>query len=257
MDARLVIADFIFSLEKGLDVIFSRRDLDRTIILYSETPHFAVIVYLADHTGRINLEDTRTFHIDQDQILQDRHKLLSRLFSLLGKGQVVYARQTVVARLEKRVALTFLEENHLQMAIPGKYRYGLYHQGELVSIAVFSGGRRMREQEESYRSFELVRFCHKAGYRVVGGLSKLLKSFTVDFQPDDIMTYVDRDWAQESNLATLGFQEQGKTAPQAFWIVGMQRYYIEHEEHLAKLRQMYPVGYISHNHGSTKLVLKL
>lgn len=257
MNERLMIADFIFDLEKGLDVVFSRRDQDRTIVLYSETPHFAVIIYLAGQATRINIEDTRTFHIDQDQILQDRHKLLSRLFSLLGKGRVVYARQTVVARLEKRVTLTFLEENHLQVAIPGKYRYGLYHQGELMSIAVFSGGRRMHEQGENYRSFELIRFCHKAGYRVVGGLSKLLKSFIVDFHPDDIMTYVDRDWAQDSNLRTLGFQEQGKTSPQAFWIVGKRRHYIRHAAQLAKLQQTDPCGYLSHNHGSSKLVLKL
>lgn len=257
MDARLVIADFIFDLENGLDTIFSRRDRDKTITLHSKIPHFAVIIYLAGNTNRIHIDGIRTFHLDQDQILQNRQKLVSRLLSLLGKGQVIYARQTVVARLEKRVTLSFLEENHLQMAIPGKYRYGLYHQGELVSIAVFSGGRRMREHGENHRSFELLRFCHKAGYRVVGALSKLLKSFTMDFHPNDIMTYVDRDWAQESNLCTLGFQERGQTAPQAFFIVGQQRHYIENMEHLAKLQQTYPSGYLSHNHGSTKLVLKL
>lgn len=257
MDIPLLIKHFILDLEKGLDTVFARQYLNKIIVLHSETPNFVLVIYLARHPGRIPFDGIRTFHIDQDQILQDSHKVLSRLFSLLGKGQVIGARQTVAVRIEKRVALAFLEENHLQIAIPGKYRYGLYYQGELVSVVVFSGGRRMREEAENHRSFELLRFCHKAGYRIVGGLSKLLKSFVVDFRPGDIMTYVDRDWTQGSNLHTLGFQEHGRTTPQSFWIIGKQRHYIKNAEHLTMLQQAYPAGYISHNQGSTKLVLKL
>src|SRR5690606_26961847 len=134
--------------------------------------------------------DTRPFHIDQDQILKNASKICFRLYALLGGGKVVYGRQTAAARLEQKAALAFLEEHHLQVALPGKYRYGLFHAGELVSVAVFSGGRRMRDKADGYRSFELLRFCHKSGYRVVGGLSKLLKAFITDFQPGDIMTYV-------------------------------------------------------------------
>lgn len=126
-----------------------------------------------------------------------------------------------------------------------------------MSIAIFSGGRHMRDQAPDYRSFELVRFCHKAGYRVVGGLSKLLKAFIKDFKPHDIMTYVDRDWAQDSNLRTLGFEQRGHIAPQHFWVVGHQRHYITNPETLLKLREDYPAGYLSVNNGSTKLVLKL
>lgn len=257
MDVPLAIADFIFKLEEGLDTSFSRQCLNGAVILHTGTPYFALVIYLAGNTGRIDIGDIRTFHIDQDQILKDSRKILSRLFSLLGRGQVIYGRQTIVARIDKRIALAFLEENHLQAAISGKYRYGLFHEGELLSVAIFSGGRRMREQASNYRSFELLRFCHKAGYRVVGGLSKLLKSFTADFHPNDIMTYVDQDWAQVSNLHTLGFQEQGHTSPQAFWIVGKERYYIENAEQLSQLKQTYPMGHLSYNKGSTKLVLKL
>lgn len=257
MDAPLLIEDFILNLEKGLGTVFARQYLDGAIVLYAETRHFALIIYLAQNSKRIHFSAIKTFHIDQDQILRDSHKVIPRLFSLLGKGHIIYARQTVAARIEKHISLAFLDENHLQIAIPGKYRYGLYHQGELVSIAIFGGGRRMHEQKQSYRSFELLRFCHKAGYRVVGGLSKLIKSFVVDFHPADIMTYVDRDWSQDSNLRTLGFQEKGQTAPQAFWIVGTGRHYVRNAEHLDKLKQAHPTGYLVHNNGSIKLVLKL
>ncbi|PRD53704.1 hypothetical protein [Sphingobacterium gobiense] len=258
MGLPLAIADFILELEKGLDTSFSNRYLNGVVILYAKMPCFALAIYFGGGTERVDAGDIRTFHVDYDQILKDSHKILNRLCSLLGKGQVIYGRQTVVARIDKHMALAFLKENHLQIAIPGKYRYGLFHNGELVSVAIFSGGRRMRKQDlNSYRSFELLRFCHKAGYRVVGGLSKLLKAFVQDFHPNDIMTYVDRDWAAVSNLRTLGFHEEGHTPPQAFWIVGEERYYIKDPERLSELKQTYPMGYFSQNNGSTKLVLQL
>ena len=258
MDIPQAIADFIAELERDLTMSFSKQYTADTIHLDGPAAdNFALVIYLAHNRGRIPIDNRRIFHIDQDQILKNPHKILSRLCSLLGKGQVVYGRQTVVARVDKGVTIAFLEENHLQVAIPGKYRYGLFYKGELMSIAVFSGGRHMRDQAPDYRSFELVRFCHKAGYRVVGGLSKLLKAFIKDFQPHDIMTYVDRDWAQDSNLRTLGFEQREYTAPQHFWVVGQERYYIANSETLLKLKETYPAGYFSINNGSTKLVLKL
>src|SRR5690606_12768987 len=155
------------------------------------------------------------------------------------RGQVIHGRQTVVARIDKGIALAFLAENHLQVAIPGKYRYGLLDEGELVSVAIFSGGRRMREQAPNYRSFELIRFCHKAGYRVVGGLSKLLKAFIQDFHPNDSMTYAERDRAQVSTRRTFGFEAPGRTSALAFWLVDKERHNITGVEHLGQLQQAY------------------
>ncbi|MBD1423952.1 hypothetical protein [Sphingobacterium arenae] len=252
------IANFISTLQKDLGIFFSREDFERAIVLQALTHDIALVIYFEENAARINMGERRTFHIDLDQILNDPYKIRARICSLLGRGQVIYGRQTIVARIDKGVALAFLKENHLQPAIPGKYRYGLFDKGELVSVAIFSGGRRMREQTTSnYRSFELIRFCHKAGYRVVGGLSKLLKAFIKDFHPNDIMTYVDRDWAQVSNLHTLGFEVQGNTSPQAFWIVDKERHHVTGVEHLVQLQQTYSTGYLSHNSGSTKLVLRL
>lgn len=256
MNIPSAISDFIFELEEGLSTSFSQKQSTGAVVLRSDEYALILVLYWAERPKTTYVGPVRTVHIDQDQILKNPTKILYRLFSLVGKGAVIYARQTVAARIEKRVALGFLEENHLQAAIPGKYRYGLFHVGELVSVALFSGGRHMREQAANYRSFELLRFCHKSGHRVVGGLSKLLKAFTNDFHPQDIMTYVDRDWSQHSNLRTLGFEVQGDIAPQTFWIADKERYYITDANQLSALKTSYPNGYLSQNSGSTKLVLK-
>jgi len=155
------------------------------------------------------------------------------------------------------MALSFQRQHHLLVALPGKYRYGLFRDGELVSVAVFGGGRRMNGRPDDYRSFELLRFCHRSGFRVVGGLSKLIRAFVRDFHPGDIMTYVDRDWTRDSNLRAIGFSAVGEIPPQRFWLSGGTRHPIRSAEDLAQLRKIHPCGWQRENSGSVKMVLPL
>ena len=248
---------FIAHVAAVLNINFKKEASEKCVVLHAISLEFTLIIYFPGARTRLRNASNRTIHIDYDQIIHDTNKLSARLASLFGRGQVIYARKTVVARVDKRVTLSFLEEHHLQSAIPGKYRYGLYHDGELVSLAVFSGGRSMRDQREGYRSFELIRFCHKSGYRIVGGLSKLLKAFIHDFNPDDIMTYVDRDWSQDSNLSTLGFKEVKVIPPQCYHVVQGLRAMVANENQQAIPVDGTSAGYFVCNSGSTKLVLSL
>ncbi|TDS14798.1 hypothetical protein [Sphingobacterium paludis] len=248
---------FIQHVSALLRTDFERKDAEHYLLLRAASLDLTLIVYLPGAGQRLPHATNRTIHVDYDQVILNADKLSARLASLFGNGQVVYARKTVAARVDKRVTLSFLAEHHLQGAVPGKYRYGLFHEGELLSIAVFSGGRRMRNQPEAYRSFELIRFCHKSNYRVVGGLSKLLKAFIDDFQPNDIMTYVDRDWAQDSNLSALGFQEVGVIPPQWYRISDGVRTAITDLEQREVQSENPSTAYLVCNAGSTKLVLSL
>lgn len=199
------------------------------------------------HTVRQEVHpDLQTLHIDVDLLQHSSHKVLQRISGILGHGERIFARDTVAARIDKKVALEFQEDYHLQVALPGKYRYGLYHQGDLVSVAVFSGGRRMRDRAEDYRSYELLRFCHKGSHLVVGGISKLIDKFVAEHHPSDIMTYSDLDWCQHSSLEKIGFIPLEKKAPQQFRVVHGLRQYNEHISSSAD-------GYLLHNSGSLKL----
>ena len=195
-----------------------------------------------------NVASLQTIHIDLDQILSSPQKIINRLKGMLGLGTKIYARNTVVARIDKKVAMDFQEEHHLQVALPGKYRYGLYYKGELVSMAVFSGGRRMKGESDDYRSFELLRFCHKGPYMVVGGISKLIHQFVADFKPSDIMTYADMDWCQQSSLEHIGFHAIETKSPQTFYVEDRQRHYEDKRD---------GKGYTVQNSGSLKLKLIL
>ena len=180
-----------------------------------------LLFYGAKATERIPHEaetGPHPIHIDADLWVQKPEIILSRIKAKLGLARKIHARETQVARIDKAQAMNFQMTHHLQVALPGKYRYGLFLQGELVAVAVFSGGRKMKSLSAELRSFELLRFCHKTDLIVVGGLSKLLRSFEKEFSPGDIMTYIDRDWSDGKSFERIGFEKAGDMPPQEFWL---------------------------------------
>ena len=83
----------------------------------------------------------------------------------------IFARKCVCNLVSKNVADTFLEENHIQGRCNYSEAFGLFYNGELVSLMCF--GKRKLTRGESQE--ELVRFCNKINTSVVGGASKILK----------------------------------------------------------------------------------
>lgn len=143
-------------------------------------------------------------------------KVKSKLKSLFGCNQRIHGRQCVLRVINNDVLIKFLIENHLNVPIRGKYKYGLYHQGEIVAVMSFSKGRPIHRFGSIYNSYELLRFCNKLDTTVVGGFSKLLRHFIKNVKPDDIMTYVDREWSDGSLYEKMGFVLEDKTGPIAF-----------------------------------------
>jgi hypothetical protein len=56
---------------------------------------------------------------------------------------------------------------------------------------------------QDFRSYELLRFASLQGYVVVGGMDKLMKAFMHENQPDDIMSYADKDWSEDGVIMFL------------------------------------------------------
>jgi hypothetical protein len=245
---------FKLRLEQALEISLKLQQLDGFLQINPTESTSLILLYPHNKSVR-HQTSTPCIHIDEDQLVAKFDLIVKRIVSKTKNDRRVYARNTVVARIDKKTSLQFLVEHHLQTALPGKYRYGLYEQGELVAVAIFSGGRHMLDREEDYRSFELLRFCNKSGFNVIGGLSKLVKAFRQDFSPGDIMTYTDRDWSQHSSLEKIGFAAKEITAPINFWIVGTTRYAYRNTAELNTLREQFPSGFPKENMGSIKMIL--
>ncbi|WP_257658534.1 hypothetical protein [Parapedobacter lycopersici] len=262
-DSSSSVLAFSIALQHKLHIEISTSPLIEGVWLLQAAPLPFQLVYYALQPYRSRVPMTpgiRSIHIDEDRWITRPELLLNRIAALAGQSRRLYARDTVAARIDKPTALSFQEEHHLQVSLPGKYRFGLFHHGELVAIALFSGGRSMHDRPAGHRSFELLRFCHKQGAHVVGGFSKLLETFQRAFNPGDIMTYADSDWSDGSSYRKVGFIPITGTQPQLFWVDAhtFMRY---HEGRLPPTLHEMPAadrlraGFIPvYNGGSIKLV---
>lgn len=143
----------------------------------------------------------------------------------------IYARKTKAKRIDAGTAIPFLEEHHLWSATKARYYYGLFlpvsnsknkggyqskeeEEGVLVAVATFSTKRKIQRGQQVTRSHELIRFCSRADSTVIGGITKLLRTFITEQSPvDDIITVVDRDWGPGDGWHSIGFETLHVSAP--------------------------------------------
>lgn len=143
-------------------------------------------------------------------------KIASQIQSRLHLNKVIYARQCQVIKLDKKVTADFLDRYHLMNSTSSAYQFGLVYQEELVAVATFSKGRKMQRLPQQQRSFELIRFCSRAGITVAGGLSKLLLHFARLRSAGDIMTYIDTSTSDGKAYLNAGFRHHGRTDARTF-----------------------------------------
>jgi len=200
--------------------------------------------YFQDFSHRINTQNQRIIHLWEDVYLSKTDLVKSRILTMLGNFTRLHARHCFIERIDKPTADNFLEINHLQGSVKAKFKYGLFLKPQyierfigsivcedtdngnskitvplLIAVATFSGGRTMKiGNRADTRSFELIRFATLQGYVVVGGMNKLLKAFIKEHQPDDIMSYADRDWSDGRSYDKLGFTKNENNLPQSFYI---------------------------------------
>lgn len=151
-----------------------------------------------------------TISIFENEWAEKRPLVLSRIKSKLGLCNKIYARKTTVKKLNRSEAFDFLAQNHLNVALKAKYNFGLMYNNELVAIACFGPIMHKKTEAKGEQSGELIRFCNKLDTTVVGGLSKLLKHFITQYQVDDVMTYIDKDWSDGKSFIQLGFEVVGE-----------------------------------------------
>ena len=218
------------------------------------------------------ISDIKIIHIWEDQWNHQKEKVKSKLRSLFGVTDRIHGRETKILNLNNSQLLEFLQDNHLNVPIKGKYKFGLTYDDELVAVMSFSKGRGIIRDNEFYNSYELLRFCNKLNHTVVGGFSKLLRYFINMRKPDDIMTYIDADWSSGKALISTGFELVDFKEPMEFWInthSGKREYpdivlqnhnqAIELKSNKNELDQfLFKNNYIKvYNTGSYKLILKL
>lgn len=178
--------------------------------LYKSKNYHVLKKLLAEQKGY------RLIHIFSDEWIYKNDIVKSRLRYLFGMNSVnkVYARDCDVRDVDTVTAREFLEHNHIQGNVNSSVRYGLYHEGKLVSLMTFGSSR-----FESGVT-ELLRFCSDRDLNVVGGAGKLFNAFVKDHpEVDHIVSYADARWSTgHAFYEKLGFEFTAMSSP-GYYIV--------------------------------------
>ena len=131
--------------------------------------------------------------------------MLSSLAHKISKSNAnrIYARKTLIQEVSPNDCREFLNKNHIQGYAATAIKYGLYYDGELVSLMCFSKPRKGIGQQRSPGSYELVRYATSA--HVIGGASKLLSHFVKMYDVNEIYSYSDNSISNGNLYKVLGF----------------------------------------------------
>lgn len=129
----------------------------------------------------------------------------------------IYARNCEIKEVDPKDEKEFITKYHLQGYTISTYRLGLYYNNELISIMTF-GKTRFKSND-----FEIIRYCCKSDYQIIGGANKLFTNFKRMYHITNIISYADADISNGHLYKTLGMTEIGITESWK-WLYRGERY---------------------------------
>lgn len=180
-------------------------------------------LYHLNKTIECEKKGIRLIHIFEDEWLTKKSILSSMIENILGKTKRrIFARKCRVQRVNEATRINdFLNDNHLQGMCPSSIKYGLFYNDELVSVMTFGKSRHFIGNGS--HEYELLRFCNKKGYSIIGAASKLFKNFVEEFKPKSVVSYADRRWSIGNLYNNLGFILYNKSQPNYYYVIGNER----------------------------------
>lgn len=158
-------------------------------------------------------------HIWEDDWIYRVDIVKSIILNKLGKSKKIMARNCIVSEIDNSTSREFLEKNHIQGFVGSKVKLGLFNDGELVSVMTFGSLRTPLGNSPKDSEYELLRFCNKLNYTVVGGASKLLSHFVKSNSPKKIISYSDISRSSGNMYKKLGFVKVSDSNPNYYWII--------------------------------------
>lgn len=223
------LKDYISSIVDS--VLFNNRkiiypkELDIVIPKFNFAVEYNGNYWHCDEMERI----TPTYHLNKtEKCLQNNIQLLhifehqwndifkrdilkSMISGKLNNNKIIYARKCKIKIIQTNIKNEFLNNNHLQGQCQSSINLGLIKDDELVALMTFGKSRFNKNVE-----WELLRFCNKKYYTVIGGAGKLFKYFLKNYK-GDIITYADRSYSNGNLYNILGFDHIKTNKPSYFY----------------------------------------
>ena len=153
-------------------------------------------------------------HIFENEWINSREIVKSRLQMLFGMNtSSIYARNLMVRKIKPSQQQIFFNETHLQGSVNASICYGLFTFDDKLVAAMSFGKSRFGNDAE----YELLRFSTILNVRIVGGASKLFKSFVKEYAPTSIKTFADIRWSNGNLYHQLGFVHSHNSLPNFYY----------------------------------------
>ena len=162
-------------------------------------------------------EGVRLFTIFSDEWKNRNEQVKSFILSALNINVTnLHGRKCITKEINNTEAKKFLETYHIQGGGRNhKFSVGLYHNDELVGVTTFNYHHRDKDK------FVLDRLAFKTGFRISGGVSKMLK-LGVEYCKangiDKIITWSDNRWSTGKVYLACGFQLDSELDPDYYYI---------------------------------------
>jgi hypothetical protein len=191
--------------------------------LYWHSELFKERNYHQEKTKYFSEKGIRIINIWEDDWDNRRSILESQIRNWLGLTVTkIPARKCIIKNINSTDEYKmFLESNHIQGFASASIKIGLYLGDELVSLMTFDhfeGRKKMTEGE-----WNLSRFCNKLNVNVIGGASKLLNYFKVNYKPKRVISFADISWSNGDLYHRLGFYIKYKSRPNYSYLINKSR----------------------------------
>lgn len=173
--------------------------------MYFHTENIVGRNYHLNKANFADKTDTRLIQIFENEWRDKQDIVKSRILSLLGKNNKIYARDTKVVDITLAQKNIFLNTTHLQGRDNSTVYFGLEHENKLVAVMTFGKARFGGDCD-----WELMRYSSIGN--IVGGGSKLFKHFSNKYS-GRIVSFADRRWSNGNLYEKLGFTLVKKTNP--------------------------------------------
>lgn len=168
----------------------------------------------------------RLVHIFEDEWVFKKDICKSKIKSLLGLSEKIYARKLELVELSKDQSKDFMEQNHLQGSARGrKVAFGLVGENNKIYCCMTLSSPARSHTSES--TIEIGRFASTLGFNVVGGFSRLLR-VAIQWAKKEgyrkIRTHCDLRWGTGNVYAQTGFVKVYESKSTPHYLMRLRRY---------------------------------
>ena len=159
----------------------------------------------------------------EDQWVNYSERIKNLIRSKLGIFEHrIFGRKCEVKEISKSEANKILV-HHLQGPGQASIKLGLYYNNELLSVMTF--GKKRIIMGGGNQDYELIRYCVKPGYQIIGGAGKLLTYFISHYNPSKIVSFSSNDISIGALYKTLKFEKISES--ESYWYIdkNMKRYH--------------------------------